>query len=99
MGSDASAGQDHVFLYDCTRASKEFKSALVDGPDLRSIREEMQASGHDCILEPSGAKMFVHPEHVEHVKCALAQMQISLRASHVIVAESILPALRRSIAT
>lgn len=97
--SDASVDMEHVILHHYTRWSKEFAEALLLGPDLRPIREEMQAAGHDCILEPSGAKMFVPPQHVEHVKRELAQLQIPLHASHVVVTESMLPALERSIAT
>jgi len=70
---------------------------LLEGPELRPIREKMHASGYDCVLQPSGAKIFVYPEQLEEVKAGAFMSRITLRASHVIIVESLIPALEASI--
>lgn len=50
---------EEIFLYPYRRAPKEFKDALLEGPELRFIRERMRDAEQECILRPKGAKIFV----------------------------------------
>jgi hypothetical protein len=96
---DEGAEGEEVFLYPFMRAPKEFKAALLEGPDLYPVREKMREAGLEHILQPSGAKIFVCPWQYAPVIETLDKMQIELHASHVIIAQSLLPCLEASIAT
>eukprot|EP00440_Ansanella_granifera_P005889 gb/GFBE01006387.1/.p1 GENE.gb/GFBE01006387.1/~~gb/GFBE01006387.1/.p1 ORF type:complete len:491 (+),score=92.20 gb/GFBE01006387.1/:1-1473(+) len=93
---DASHATEQIFLYPYTRAPAEFKNILLEGEELRAIRDCMTAEGCDFVLRPSGAKAFVWPEQYQAVMGALDSLGMPLRASHVIIAESLLPALEAS---
>eukprot|EP00933_Yihiella_yeosuensis_P054760 TRINITY_DN53313_c0_g1_i1.p1 TRINITY_DN53313_c0_g1~~TRINITY_DN53313_c0_g1_i1.p1 ORF type:complete len:510 (-),score=81.57 TRINITY_DN53313_c0_g1_i1:250-1716(-) len=88
---------EQIFLYPYSRAPAEFKEVLLEGKELGPTRELMRAKGCDFVLEPSGAKVFVWPEQYPAVLDALRSLEMSLRTSHVIIAESLLPALEASI--
>merc|ERR1712176_408343 len=74
---------EHVFLYPYKRAPAEFVEALLNGPELKHIRETMDHSGCPYILE-EGAKIFVWPDQYNDVLTKVREQGISLRASHVI---------------
>lgn len=95
---DAHIGE-HIFLFPYMRAPSEFMQALLIGPEMQHIREEMSAQDCPYVLEGSGAKIFVWPEQYQKVLQELEASSVRLRSSHVIVAESILPCLEASIAT
>jgi len=97
--TDEGNDMDQVFLFPYMRAPKEFKDALLEGLELRFVREKMRDAGQECILQPSGAKVFVWPEQYSIVIDALKSKEIQLRASYVIIAESLLPSLEASIAS
>lgn len=97
--NDTSVVPEQIFLLPYTRAPMEFKEALLEGAELCSVREKMRAAGQDFVLQASGAKVFVWPEQYAAVIEAVDRTETQLRASHVIIAESLLPALEASIAT
>merc|ERR1712129_7995 len=66
----------------------DFQEKLLQAEGLRECREIMERAGHSWLL-PSGAKMFVKPEHVTVVERALAAQSIELSGFHVIIAESL----------
>merc|ERR1712003_493724 len=58
--------------------------ALLEGPDLRTERENLGRFGFSPKLE-SGAKIFVRPELYELVVQHLARESLPLKTSHVVV--------------
>lgn len=100
MGSTEEGDElEHIFLFPYMRAPEEFKDALLEGPELGWVREQMRAAGQQYMLQPSGAKIFVWPEQYSAVLGALSSKEIQLRSSYVIIAQSLLPSLEASIAT
>lgn len=100
MGSTEEGDElEQIFLFPYMRAPKEFKDALLEGPELGWVREQMRASGQEYVLQPSGAKIFVWPGQYSVVIGALSSKEIQLRSSYVIIAQSLLPSLEASIAT
>jgi len=92
-----SVESDRVFLYPYKRAPAEFVESLLNGPQLKPIRDVMIASGCPHILE-EGTKIFVWPNQYNSVLLRVREQGISLRASHVIASESILHLIEASIA-
>jgi len=94
---EASQEPERVFLLPYTRAPREFMDALVEGPDLKPIREKMTAANCPCVLKGSAAKVFVSPEHYSTVLACMPKLVEPLRASHVIISESLLPCLEAAV--
>ena len=94
---------EEIFLYPYRRAPKEFKGALLEGPELRFIRERMRDAEQECILRPEGAKIFVWPHQytavIEALKSKVRCKDIELHASTVIISQSLVSSLEASIAT
>lgn len=88
-----------VYLFYYTRSPKEFHAALLEGPELREVREGMQAAGCSCVLESSGAKAFFHPQYASLVSSALTQYSGRLYGSHVVIQGSLVPALHEAVAS
>jgi len=90
---------EQVFLYPCTRAPREFMHALLFGPELETIRKKMDSAQCPYILAGSAAKIFVFPHQYHAVLLRLSELGQPLRASHVIVAESLLPCVEAAISS
>merc|ERR1712032_499796 len=99
VSSEQDVDVDKIMLLSYSRTPSEFREALLRGPELRSVRDDLAKSGLSCTLEPSGAKIFVWPKQYDWVLESLVDLNISLFPSHVIIAESLLSALDASIAT
>lgn len=89
---------ENILLLPYTRAPEAFRIALLEGPELRAIREEMHDAGLTCVLDRSGAKIFVKPHQYSLALNAFRSVNAP-RSSHVIIAEQYLPALEAAIAT
>merc|ERR1712050_369996 len=59
-----------------------FREALLDGPQFRQCREEMERQGFHCVL-PSQALLFVKPEQCADVMEAIADRD--LHPFHIII--------------
>jgi len=55
----------YLLRYGCN-ATEAFRDILLSGPHLRICRESLMKEGYSCIL-PSGALIFVPPEHFSQV--------------------------------
>lgn len=71
---------------------------MLKGPELEAVRSKLSAAGHDYSIG-GAAKVFVHPEQYQGVMLAISQKGIELKASHVIIAKSLMPELEASIAS
>merc|ERR1712151_571405 len=67
-----------------SRNPKPFHDVLRDCPELEQCREELKKGGFDPQL-PSGAYVFVHPEHFAAVVDAIRTQGIDLKKRHVVV--------------
>lgn len=90
--------EEPVYVYPYSRTPAEFREVLLQGTELEHVRSDLQKQGYSCILEPSGAKVFVRPEQYAQVVQSLAESSIVLHTSHVIIAQSFIPELEASIA-
>lgn len=88
-----------LYLYHYSRPSDALRVALLEGPELRGIREKMREAGCSCTLEPSGAKLFYDPQYASVMESALAQYDGRLFSSHVVVQRSLVPTLHDAIAS
>ena len=80
--------EEKVHLLQYNRHSERFHEALNSGKPLESCRTALEAAGFQW-LQPSGAKVFVHPWQFESTMTAIAQQNLQLRPYHVIVSESL----------
>ena len=90
---------EQVLLYKYKRAPRQFLDALLTGIDLQPIREKMAAAGCECVMADSAAKIFVWPHQYHGVMARLADLDMPLHSSHVVVANSLIPYLEACIAS
>ena len=84
-----------VFIYTYTRAPKEFKDAILDGPALHHVRERLQSENLEYHVADT-VKVLVTPEQYPAVMAALELWKHDngmLKTRHVIVSMSVLHAL------
>ncbi|CAE8700200.1 unnamed protein product [Polarella glacialis] len=73
-----------VIILKFVRAPEAYRKALMEGPELRECRDALEGRA----LLPSGAKVFVRPEHYESVMEGIRRSGLKeLFTSHVIVAQ------------
>ena len=77
-----------VWMLPFKRTPKEFTEALLHGPELQAVREEMMQHGCPCVL-PSGAKIFVRPHQYQEVLQQLELHGSVRKASHLIIMDSL----------
>ena len=80
-----------------SRTPPAFKDALLYGPDLDPIRRSLINAGLSFTFEPSGAKLFVWPEQYTMALDVIAEQDLDLHPSHVLIAKIISPQLQASI--
>jgi len=78
---------------------KDFQAVLSQSEELQKVREDMERVGCDWLLQPSEAKMFVHPTQCNSVKTTLRNPVngIVLHPFHVIITESFEDHLRKAL--
>lgn len=75
---------DRVAVITFSRSGRNYRQALMEGPELEDCRRSLEDAGFSPEL-PSGAKVFVRPEQYEAV---IEQLQsLDLKPRHVVVAE------------
>lgn len=78
-------GATPIHLYTFSRSPREYRAALMEGPELEPCRRALSAAG--CRPElPQGVKVFVHPEQYAQVVAHIQSHGLELRARHVLVA-------------
>ncbi|CAE7205215.1 unnamed protein product [Symbiodinium sp. CCMP2592] len=95
---DAGNEEQHeaVWMLPFKRTPKEFTEALLHGPELQAVREEMAQHGCPVVLA-HGAKIFVRPHQYHEVLQELELHGASLKASHVIIMDSLKTSLEEII--
>lgn len=88
---------EQLLLMPYSRTPPAFKDALLNGVDMHRVRESLAGAGHSCVLEPTGAKIFVWPEQYSMALHVLTEQKIDLHPSHVVIVESLLPQLQSCI--
>lgn len=73
-----------VRLLKFSRSPPALGQALLEAIELQALRKDLQANGLSVEL-PSGAKMFVRPEHYKPAMDAMRLLGIRLYPDHVIV--------------
>ena len=73
-----------VRILEYKRSPKGYRTRLLTCPQLEACRLALHEAGFSSEL-PSGAKLFVHPEHVQFAMAAIAAAQLDLKPRHVIV--------------
>ena len=84
---DAQA-EERVYLLQYKRHSEKFRQALTTGKALESCRHALDTAGFQW-LQPSGAKIFVHPWQFQPTMDMILKENLELRPYHVIVSESL----------
>lgn len=85
-----------VYLLEYSRSPQSFRNCLLKCPSLEQCRKALRDHGFDTEL-PSGAKLFVLPEHVELVMQTLADEGWELKPRHIIVSDEFEDAVVRAI--
>lgn len=83
----------HLVEFSCSPLA--MKERLHRGPELEPVREALRQAGRKVAL-PSGASIFVYPEHYDTALLALKGLE--LRPQHVVIADAFQPLLDEAIA-
>eukprot|EP00929_Paragymnodinium_shiwhaense_P084705 TRINITY_DN45317_c0_g2_i1.p1 TRINITY_DN45317_c0_g2~~TRINITY_DN45317_c0_g2_i1.p1 ORF type:complete len:701 (+),score=101.20 TRINITY_DN45317_c0_g2_i1:101-2203(+) len=78
------------------RSPEALRRALMEGEELRTCRDKMQAAGFDITLD-SGAKVFVKPEQYEPLGQKIKEVGVVLYSSNVIISKEFLPRLTQAV--
>lgn len=80
--------EEQIFLLKYNRAPEVFRTALLEGLELKQCRDALQELGFNCVLK-SLAEIFVHPWQYEEVVSTLRNEKVELKNVNVIVSASL----------